>query len=331
MRLAEHHRVHDLLVGHRPGHRLAHLDVVERLLVHVHAEIHHRILDRRADDGELRRGLELGEVLGRQVERDVGIATLEERAAVAGRGDDTLDDATDLGQRPVLPLVVAHEHDFLAGLPALDLVGAASGEVVLAPFHRPGVGGGRILLAQLGVHDHRHRHADVGHGELVGAQEIDAEGAVVDDDELFLLLERASRHLEGREAADRDGAVERPLHVLGRDRRAVVELGVLAQLEGGRRRRHVPVGREFGLELGVVVMVVAVGVLLDAVGDQPVMGVPRHFVGRPVGADAMDIHRVGWALRDEQERLITGLRLGFRPDCGRDGGGGAGNGRRLHE
>ena len=29
-----------------------------------------------------------------------------------------------------------------------------------------------------------------------------------------------------------DGAIERPFHVIGRDRRAVMELGVLAQLEG---------------------------------------------------------------------------------------------------
>ena len=39
-------------------------------------------------------------------------------------------------------------------------------------------------------------------------RKLDAEGVVVDDFELLGLLERAGGHLEGREAADRDRAVE---------------------------------------------------------------------------------------------------------------------------
>src|SRR3546814_11042440 len=63
---------------------------------------------------------------------------------------------------------------------------------------------------------------------------VDAEGVVVDHHELFGLLEAAGLHLEGREAADADGAIVGPLHVMGGDRRAVVELGILADLEGDR-------------------------------------------------------------------------------------------------
>jgi hypothetical protein len=54
---------------------------------------------------------------------------------------------------------------------------------------------------------------------------------VVDHDELLGLGQRARAHLEGREAADRDGAVERPFHVLGGDRRAVVEVAFFFSLK----------------------------------------------------------------------------------------------------
>jgi hypothetical protein len=87
--------------------------------------------------------------------------------------------------------------------------------------------------------------------QLVAAQELDAEGVLVDHLELLGLFQRAGGHLEGREAAHGDGAVEAPLHVGGGDRRAVVELGVLAQLEGDRRcrRGHLPAFGQLGLEL----------------------------------------------------------------------------------
>ena len=66
---------------------------------------------------------------------------------------------------------------------------------------------------------------------LLGWSKVDLEGVVVDHRELLGLDQRSRRHLHRREAAGRDGAVERPFHVLGRDRRAVVEGGVLAQME----------------------------------------------------------------------------------------------------
>ena len=72
----------------------------------------------------------------------------------------------------------------------------------------------------------RHRHAEIGQRQLVLAQKVDAEGVVVDGHELIGFFERAGLHLEGRKAADRYRAVERPFDVVGGDRGAVVELGV---------------------------------------------------------------------------------------------------------
>jgi len=53
-----------------------------------------------------------------------------------------------------------------------------------------------VLLGELGVDDHGHGDAHVGEGELVLAQELDAEGEVVHDLELLRLLERPRFHLE---------------------------------------------------------------------------------------------------------------------------------------
>ena len=44
---AEHHRVHDLLIGHGIGDGLAHLHIIERRLLGVHAEIPDAVADRR--------------------------------------------------------------------------------------------------------------------------------------------------------------------------------------------------------------------------------------------------------------------------------------------
>ena len=131
------------------------------------------------------------------------------------------------------------------------------------------------------------------------------------------LVERARAHLEGREAADRDGAVERPFHVLGGDRRAVVEGGVLLQLEGDRHVADVHVVGELHLELVAVVIGRAVRTGLHLVADEPVVAIPRHLVARHVGADAMDVDVVGPALGDDQQRFLARLRLGRRPDRGR--------------
>ena len=59
-----------------------------------------------------------------------------------------------------------------------------------------------LLLDQFGVVDRRNDHREIGHGQAVLAQEIDANGVIVDHDELLGLCQRAGAHLEGREAAD---------------------------------------------------------------------------------------------------------------------------------
>jgi hypothetical protein len=121
-------------------------------------------------------------------------------------------------------------------------------------------------------------------------------GVVVDRDKLLGFLQRSRLELEGRHAADRDGAIERPFDIRGGDRRAVVESRVLAQFKRRRHVAEVPGLGEFRLELGIVVMIVAVFVFSDAVSHQPVVAVPRRLVTGPVRADAHDVEVVGTAL-----------------------------------
>ncbi len=167
-----------------------------------------------------------------------------------------------------------------AGLPALDPVGAAAGLVVLQPGQRPGVLRRRVLLREFRIDDERHHDGDVEQQHLVLADVVDAEGVVVDHDELLRLLQRARRHLEGRKAADLHRAVERPFHVLGGDRRAVVEFRVLAQLEGAGHAVgcDLPAFGKLGRELFAVVGRRAVRKRLRRIGQQPVVAIP----GRPL-------------------------------------------------
>ena len=127
----------DLLVGHRPGDRLAQLDVVERRARGVERDVPERVRDRHADDLELALLDHLVEVLGRKAGRDVGVAALEHGAARAGRGDVARDHAPDLRQRTALPVVEAREDGLAAGLPAFDPVGAAAGLVGCAARPAP--------------------------------------------------------------------------------------------------------------------------------------------------------------------------------------------------
>ena len=128
------------------------------------------------------------------------------------------------------------------------------------------------------------------------------------------LVSEPGAHLEGRKAADGDGAVERPFDVLGGDRRAVLEDRVLLQLEGGGHVADLHVVGEFHLELVAVVVRRPVRERLHLVADEPVVAIPRHLVARHVGADAVDVDVVGTALGDDQQGLLARLRLGRRPD-----------------
>ena len=91
----------------RIGDRLAHLQIVERRRLHVHADVLDAVAVRRRDDRELADVLELGEILVRQIVGDVGVAALEQCAPVAGGRHHAPDDALHLGQRAARPLVVA--------------------------------------------------------------------------------------------------------------------------------------------------------------------------------------------------------------------------------
>ena len=117
--------------------------------LHVHVEEQQVALHRRADHLELPGRGQLGVVLGRQADRDVDVALLEQRPAGARRGDLAEHDLLELGEGPRLPLVEAGEDELVAGLPALHLEGAAAGVVALGPLDRVGVGGGRVLQRQL--------------------------------------------------------------------------------------------------------------------------------------------------------------------------------------
>ncbi|MGY3405145.1 hypothetical protein ACVWZV_001258 [Bradyrhizobium sp. GM5.1] len=113
-------------------------------------------------------------------------------------------------------------------------------------------------------------------------------------------------------------SVERPLHVLGGHRRAVVEFGVLLQLEGDRPVVDLEVLGEFALELVAVVIGHAAGAGLHLVAEQAVVAIPGHLIAGHVGADAVDIEIVGAAFRDDQQRLRARIGLGRR-DHGRHG------------
>ena len=169
-------------------------------LLHVHADVLDAVGIRRRDDVELADVLELDEVLVRQVVGDVGIAALEQRAAIAGGRHHAPDDAPDLWRRSTGPLVVALEDDLGAGVPARDPIGAAAGRVLLGVFEAPGVLLGGVLLHQLGIQHAGHDHGEIGHREAILAQEIDANGMVVDHHELLGLGQRARAHLECRES-----------------------------------------------------------------------------------------------------------------------------------
>ena len=325
------HGVHDLLVGDGVGHRLADLGIVERRVLHVHADVLDAVGERRRHDRELAGFAQLDEILVGQLVGNVGVAALEQRPPVAGRRHHAPDDALDLGLRPQLPVVVALQDDLGAGGPFGELVGAAAGGVLLGVLEPPGVLLGGVLLHQLGIDDAGHDDREIGDGQAVLLQEVDAHGVVVDHHELLGLGHRAGAHLEGGEAADGDGAVERPLHVLGGDRRAVLELGVLAQLERGGHVADVHVLGQLHLELVAVVVLHAVRQRLHLVADEAVVAVPRHLVARHVGADAVDVDVVGTALGDDQQGFLARLGLGRRPHGGCGKRAASGDGRRRFQ
>ena len=105
------------------------------------------------------------------------------------------------------------------------------------------------------------------------------------------------------------GAIERPFHVLGGNRRAVMELGVLAQLEGDLQ----PVGADFvalgqfASDLVEVEDPVAVE-LLAAERDEPVVGRELQAEGLAGRARHGGVEGVDAGARDMAQRLGACLR-----------------------
>jgi len=130
----------------------------------------------------------------------------------------------------------------------------------------------------------------------------------VDDLELVGRGQRARQQLGLAEHIGADLTVERPFHVLGRHRRAVVEFRVLPQLEGDFQ----PVGAdspafcEFAMEIVEVEDPFAVELLL-AEGKQPVIGQERQTEGFARRARDIGVERVDRSARDMPQRFRAGL------------------------
>ena len=220
---AEQHRVHDLLIGHGASDRLANLQIVERRLRDIHADVLDTVGERQRYDIELAGRFELLEILVRQLIGNIGVATLQQRAAVAGLRHHAPDHALDLRQRAAGPRVVALHDHFGARGPFRHLVGARTGGLLLGVFEAPGVFLGGVLFHQFGIDHAGHDHREVWNCQAILLGKIHPHRVVIDDDELFRFCERARAHLKRWKSADADRAVERPFDVLGRHRRAVVE------------------------------------------------------------------------------------------------------------
>ena len=162
-----------------------------------------------------------------------GVAALQQRPPIRRGWHLAYDDAFECRQRTRLPVIESAIDRFLAWFPRLNFERATSCSIRLEPFRGPGIIRGGVLLRQLGVHNDRHRYSQIGHGQLILAQEIDAEGVIIDDDELLGLFERPSLHLEGWEAANRHGTVKGPFHIVSCDWRTIVEFRLLTE-----RKRH---------------------------------------------------------------------------------------------
>ena len=124
-------RVADRGIVDQPLHRLAHLGLGEDRVLLVEAEVVDRALRRRRRLDVLVGG-ERGQVLRRQVARDVGVALLEQQALGRGFLHVAVDDARQLGLLAVV-VVVALERDDLVGAPLAELERAGAGIVGLEP------------------------------------------------------------------------------------------------------------------------------------------------------------------------------------------------------
>ena len=213
--VAKHGAVDDRLAVDGIGHRLADLEVVERLAAVVHGE-NGLALGRADHDREFRIVLELGQRFRRrEIGEGIDVAGLHRRKGRGRIGDE-------LERR----LLQRHRRAPVVGVPRkLDVV-------ALDPFdelERPGadrVGG--VVVGALRRDDHRVAPAHVEQEIAGGMRQRHPDGRRIDHlDRGNGLEQRLLRVLR----VGRPRPVERELDVLGIETRAVMEAGALDQVE----------------------------------------------------------------------------------------------------
>ncbi len=234
-----------------------------------------------------RERLQLGDHHGRDVGDDIHLAAQQLQHARGVLGDHLEFQVLHRGL-PAPIRIVASQHDLLARLPALQLERPGAGgiaAVVLAEFLQRGRAQDR-QVEHRELRDHRRERLLCG----------DRDGVLVDH---LRFLDEARDRAARRSGGRIEDAVERRLHGLGVELRAVVELHALAQLErpGELVGRHAPRLGEFGHELPLLVE--AHEVLVDVHGDTHVRALE----------DEMRIERGRVVARGEDERAGRRRRL----------------------
>ena len=142
-----------------------------------------------------------------------------------------------------------------------------------------------MRLGDLGIEDDGIDGGEIGKRKLVRLRQRHLDGQGIDHLELVGRCHRSRQELRLAEDGRRDDPVQRPFDVFRRNRRTVLELGVLAQA-----KRHLqPVRADFvgfrqlSRDLAEIKHPFAVE-LFAAEGNQPVVGTQAHrkgFAGRP--------------------------------------------------
>jgi len=265
----------------RDAQGLTHALVLERVLsldvgvLQFRAEHVERQEDRAhlvsVHDLELGVAADAGHVLCRQVRQHVELARQQRGHARRVGLDRRVDDLGHVAAVFVPPVLVDRHRDLLVGLPAGDLVGAGAVDVsrsevfflVLVVLHVH-----RLVLFGPGL-AHHPEVDQIAQQHRIGRGQDDIDGVVVD-----LLDVADAGHVDRHRALGLLDATEIEDHVVGRERRSVLELDALAQFETHLGWRDIgPLGRQrrFDFELRVVTCQPLVGVHQDGIGRRMVL------------------------------------------------------------
>ena len=286
-------RVADRGVVDQPLERLADLGLGEHRILLVQAEVVDRALGRGRRPDVLV-GRQRGEILRREVARDVGVALLEQQALRRGFLHVAVDDARHLGLFAVV-VVVALERDDLVGAPFAQLQRAGAGVIGL----QPAVAEIAVLLLghdQLLVDDGGHIRGQAVEHEgrrerLVGLDRQRQRAGLLDPILHVVLVETELGQDEGRRLVEQDGALQRKNDVLGGQRIAGRELqsGLELETEG------LAVGRD---RPGLGEIAIKPGRVADVEPDEAIVGVAHDLAGG-------DLERFGRVHRDD---VVEGQR-----------------------